>query len=199
MTISMKSTPWVAAMALCLALFSAGCRATPYSVIAARLGDKWSAENKRISTSLGERTFDRAEDYVFSAIIIALSEIDLPVKNLERRSGYIMAEGPMPLNSSRAKELWEPFNAEWRQLRSGWEPPQPDYDYTVVILVKKLGEAKTKVKIRVTCNSDAYVAFLGPESTEWLPEEIPPAFHREILKELWPVIDKQIFLDVNLD
>ncbi len=60
MTISMKSTPWVARMALCLALFSAGCLSVArLHKGSLELGDKWSAENKRISTSLGERTFDR--------------------------------------------------------------------------------------------------------------------------------------------
>ena len=56
-------------------------------------------------------------------------------------------------------------------------------------------EAKTKVKIRVT----GKVSDTTRVGNTVLLDEIYPPLHREILEEVWPVIDRQIFLEDNLD
>ena len=156
----------------------------------------WYQEREKITLAMGDRVFDKDFDRVFDSLPIALGTLEANVNNMERQSGYITAAVPR-LNPQRAEQLRKQAMREFAK-HHGYDPKLVDekkgaYDIdldsmsgfqrmnqAMTIALVKQSPTQTKVKIRF--------------SNVNYPAEL-----QEYYKVVWPAIDKQIFLDRNVD
>lgn len=156
---------------------------------------QWHEQRKKITLAMGDRVFDKSFDEVFDALTIALGTMEVSVSNMERQSGFIAANGRM-LPPMMAKQLRHNGLVEYCQ-HTGFDPSlldtrggtfeiDPDMmggrfeKINLTISLVRQSEMQTKVKLRF--------------SGIYYPEVLQK--HYEIV---WPALDKQIFLDRNLD
>ena len=55
--------------------------------------DAWQEQRQKIAMATGDRIFDQDFGRVFDSLVVAVSSLELEVKNMERTSGYIQAGG----------------------------------------------------------------------------------------------------------
>jgi len=156
----------------------------------------WYQEREKITLAMGDRVFDKEFDRVFDSLTIALGTLEANVNNMERTSGYITSSVPR-LDPVRAEQLRKQAMRDFAK-HHGYDPKIVDekkgaYDIdldsmsgfqrmnqAMTISLVKQSPTQTKVKIRF-----ANVNY--------------PAELTEYYKVVWPAIDKQIFLDKNVD
>jgi hypothetical protein len=155
----------------------------------------WYGQRERITQAMGDRVFDKEFGRVFDSLTIALASMEANVNNMERQSGYITAAIPR-IQPERAEQLRKAAMVEFAQ-HHGYDASLLDkkgaYEIdldsmtamsrigqAMTISLVKQGPTQTKVKIRF-----ANVNY--------------PAELQEYYKVVWPAIDKQIFLDRNVD
>ena len=155
----------------------------------------WYEQRERLAMAMGDKVFDKPFDRVFDSLTIALASMEANVNNMERQSGYITAAVPR-LNPERAAQLRKAQQIEVCQ-HLGYDPSllekQGPYEIDLDSMsgMERMGQAmtislvkqsptQTKVKIRFS-NVDY------------------PAEVQELYKTVWPAVDKQIFLDKNVD
>ncbi|MGD1018328.1 MAG: hypothetical protein ABSA12_03305 [Verrucomicrobiia bacterium] len=182
---------WSALLAGCAGLLNPGAEQHPENVAA--LFTQWGEQDARLNEALGERVYDKDFDAVFSAAVTGLSDIGLAVKNMERQSGYILAEGPTPLPKDQYESLVLKSCAEINKVSSQhWTPQLGNATKSVTITVLRLGDHKTKVKMRDV------VSEIHSGASNKYNDEYPPTLEAEY-QSLWRALEKQIFLDENLD
>jgi hypothetical protein len=156
----------------------------------------WYKQRDGVIQAMGDRVFDKSFDRVFDSVIVAMANLGAHVENMERQSGYISARGGL-LPPDQTKQLRREALLEYCKL-NGYDPGlldkkgqdilDPDAAGGMMehmmtgltIALVKQGENQTKVKLRF---ANTYY----------------PALLQEYYKAVWPAIDKQIFLDKNLD
>jgi hypothetical protein len=156
---------------------------------------QWRDQREKIVNALGDRVFDKDFNRVFDSITVALGTLECNVQNMERQSGYINASIPA-IDPMLRKQIEKQSLADWARGH-GYDPSltehKGDYDMdlgmmdgmsyigrTMNISVVKQSPTQVKVKIR----------FANLHQ---------PKYVEEGYKKIWPAIDKQIFLDKNLD
>ena len=153
----------------------------------------WGEQNKRQNEALGLRIYDKKFDLVFSSIIIAMADTGFSVKNMERMSGYILAEGPVPLSAAEEARLGKGMIKELNRVSPyKWELTPGNAKHVVTITVLRMGNGQTKVKMRI-----AVADIKGNYKTTY--SSIYPPILEEEYKIIWRAIDRQIFLDENMD
>jgi hypothetical protein len=157
----------------------------------------WYTQREKITQAMGDRVFDKKFDRVFDSIIVAMANLGVHVENMERQSGYISARGNL-LPPDQTKQLRREYLVEYCKL-NGYDVSlldkkgdqfEIDVDVTggmmanmmtgLTISLVKQGDNQTKVKLRF---ANTYY----------------PRLLEEYYKVVWPALDKQIFLDKNLD
>ncbi|MGA2171779.1 MAG: hypothetical protein ABSG82_02030 [Sedimentisphaerales bacterium] len=158
----------------------------------------WYKQREGIVQAMGDRVFDKSFDRVFDSVVVAMANLGTHVENMERQSGYISARGSL-LPPDQTKQLRREYLVEYCKLngydtglldKQGGQSDMMDVDVTggmmehmmtgLTITLVKQSENQTKVKLRF---ANTYY----------------PALLQEYYKAVWPAIDKQIFLDKNLD
>jgi hypothetical protein len=157
----------------------------------------WYNQREQVTLAMGDRVFDKSFDRVFDAIIVAMANLGAHVENMERQSGYISARGNL-LPPDQTKQLRREYLVEYCKLngynvslldKSGDRFDRMDVDMMggmtnmmtgLTISLVKQGDNQTKVKLRF---ANTYY----------------PRLLEEYYKVVWPALDKQIFLDKNLD
>ncbi len=151
------------------------------------LQNSYIERNNRLNLALGERVYDKSFNRIFDAIIIGMPDTGYTVKNMEKSSGYIFAEGKYEMPPDQFIRMVEEMRQEIRNV-SGFKIKN-DIIYearevdAVSISLLSFGNQQTKVKIRI--KTDA-------------PNTYPP-YLEEIYKSVWRAIERQVFLDENLD
>ena len=156
----------------------------------------WYQEREKITLAMGDRVFDKEFDRVFDSLTIALGTLEANVNNMERQSGYITAAVPR-LNPERAEQLRKQSMREFAK-HHGYDPKLVDekkgaYDIDLDSMsgMQRIGQAMTislvkqsptQTKVKIRFSNVNY-----------------PAELQEYYKVVWPAIDKQIFLDKNVD
>ncbi len=158
---------------------------------------RWGDENKRQNEALGERVYDKDFDVVFSAIVTSFSDIGFAVKNMERQSGYILAEGPCPMPAEQQRELNQAGCDEMNKAANltgnlRRVPTVGGSTRSVTISLIRLGDHKTKAKMRIAVTS------ISGNSRSNYYSIYPPKLEAEY-KLNWRALEKQIFLNENLD
>jgi hypothetical protein len=154
---------------------------------------RWGEENQRQNLALGERTYDKDFDLVFSAVVTGFADIGLPIRTMERQSGYIFAEGPDRLPENECERLSKLEIAELNKLGElVWRYENHGIIRSTTISVVRLGERKTKVKMRIT-TPQSYDA-----NGQSFHEEYPPMLEAEY-QFMWRALEKQICSGENHD
>jgi hypothetical protein len=166
--------------------------------------EAWHDQRQKIALAIGDRVFEKDFDRVFDSLTLAVSSLELKVNNMERQSGYIAASG-ISLPPNEAKALQRAALRDWC-TQSGFDPAILDRPYTSsrlkdrdapgdtddimagyakmrkalnFQLIKSAG-TRTKVKLRF--------------SEVYYPKEIEAYY-----KLVWQAVDKQIFIDQNIE
>ena len=155
----------------------------------------WYGEREKITLAMGDRVFDKEFERVFDSMTIALATLEANVNNMERTSGYITSAVPR-LNPERSEQLhkaslvayckYYKYDPSLLEKKGPYEM-DPDMmrnmnrqGQAMTISLVKQTPTQTKVKIRFSNVN------YPPELTEYY-------------KTVWPAIDKQIFMDRNID
>ncbi|HOV76264.1 MAG TPA: hypothetical protein PK967_20120 [Candidatus Hydrogenedentes bacterium] len=157
----------------------------------------WAEQRERMHQALGDRVIDKDFDRVFDSAVTAFATLEVKITNMERVSGYISGNG-LPISSELSKQLRREGLVEYCTIK-GYDPSllekrsqyemDPDvysgagwskYMVGMTISLAKLGPSQTKIKIRF---DGVYY----------------PRMLEECYKAVWPAIDKQIFVDKNLE
>lgn len=153
----------------------------------------WGEENKRQNQAFGERVYDKDFDLVFTAVITGLADIGFSIRNMERQSGYILAEGPSPLSDEELNRHAEGMVQELNRVSAGWYATPGNAKKAATITVLRFGNGRTKVKMRISTadikTNNASTIYSGT---------YPPILESEY-KATWRALERQIFLDEHLD
>jgi len=181
---------------LFIVLFLTGCTALAKKDNEAFfvITDGHAKQNKQQNLSLGRKTYEKDFNKVFTAVITGLSDLGFSVKNMERQSGYILAEGPNPLSGDEQLTLATEFTAQLNKKMNYFEyhPVVGKETYAITVQLRKK-KAATYVKMRVATLS------IGQITTGHQASSIYPPTLSAIYKSIWMRIDRQIFLDEGLD
>lgn len=166
--------------------------------------DAWYEQRQKIGLATGDRVFDKDFARVFDSLVLAVSSLELKVNNMERESGIISASGiTLPPTESKAMRreavndwctqngfdpsiLTREFRTQQYQQMGGmtdvgemmakYEKMMKGLTFQLI----KMGDKQTKVKLRF---SDVYY-----------PAEVETYY-----KLMWQAVDKQIFVDKNIE
>jgi len=166
--------------------------------------DTWNDQRKKLALASGDRVFDKDFGRVFDSLVVALGNLELTVKSMERTSGFISANG-ITLPPSEARQMSREAVNEWcnqngydstildKQLKTeeirgmvtmldsaGMMGKYEKAQKTLTFQLVKMGDNQTKVKLRF---SDVYY-----------PGEVENYY-----KLVWQAVDKQIFVDQNIE
>lgn len=153
----------------------------------------WGEQNKRQNQALGEQVYDKEFDLVFSAIITGLSDIGFSIRNMERVSGYVLAEGSLPIPIEEEARIGESMVQELNSVSPRrWNVTPGNSKQAATITVLRVGNGQTKVKLRIST-----AEIRSNHSTVY--SAIYPPILEETYKAIWRALERQIFLDENLD
>ena len=169
--------------------------------------DAWHEQRQKISLATGDRIFDKDFGRVYDSLVLAVSTLELKVNNMERTSGYIQATG-IALLPTESKTMKHDAIRDWC-IQKGFDPAIPDKQMAdpqmesmsttmadfagsgfggqsvkaqkgLTFQLVKMGDTQTKVKLRF---SDVFY----------------PAEMEAYYKLVWQAVDKQIFVDKNVE
>lgn len=176
------------------------------------LAESFRQQNQQIALAQGERVLNKDFASVFSAIITALPEVGLSVKNMDRQSGFINAEGPIPLSKDRAiadiHSLIDEMGTAsgFKHGAQFYYVPAPEKTtVSLTLSAKPIEKTKTKIRIRIVTKGTPARVKSSVDNQNWddiYPnpiDEVYPVLHRHILEEIWMRIDRQVFLEEKLD
>ena len=158
-----------------------------------QLWTAWGEQNKRQNQALGERVYDKEFDLVFTAIITGLADIGFSIRNMERASGYILAEGPLPISIEEETRIGKSMVDELNSVSPRrWNVTPGNAKHAATITVLRIGHGQTKVKIRISV-----AEVRGNFSTVY--SAIYPPILEEEYKAVWRALERQVFLDEHMD
>lgn len=157
---------------------------------------EWYNQRERVVQAIGDRVFDKSFSRVFDSLTVALASMGMTVDNMERESGYIVAHGqilpPAQSKQVRSEELtaWcvaKGYNPSLLEQRGKYNI-DPDmasgmmqrFGTTLNVSLVKQSKNQTKVKLR-------FNGIYYPKKLE------------EYYRIVWPKLDKQIFVDKEID
>lgn len=166
--------------------------------------DAWYDARQKLALATGDRVFDKDFARVFDSLALAVATLELKVGNMERTSGYIAASG-ITLSPTEARGMRREAVNDWCR-QNGFDPGILDvplksnaynrmgemmdfsgmmakYDKMqkgLTFQLVRMGDSQTKVKLRF---SDVYY-----------PGEVENYY-----KLVWQAVDKQLFVDQNIE
>lgn len=166
--------------------------------------DGWYNARQQMANALGDRDYNVNFSRAFDSLMVAISSMEISVKNMERQSGYISAEG-LSLTPSESKSIRQEMVRQWAR-ENGFDPSSLDrplksshmanygemmdmngmmstYDKmlkSVTFQLVKLEDDRTRVKARF--------------ANVYYPDEM-----EQYYKRVWQEVDKQLFKDKNIE
>lgn len=179
---------------LLISLFITGCVVTQAHIDTERkMFTSWGEKNKQQNLALGEKKYTGDYNKIFSAVIIAMSDSGFSVKNMERTSGYILSEGLNPLSADKGYQFSVQMTDELNKI-SGikrWNPTPGNFSLSVTMNLLDIKDGQVKIKMRIST--------LSVKQADTVYTSLYPSMLAEIYKVVWSNIERQIFLDKNLD
>jgi hypothetical protein len=157
----------------------------------------WYTQREKITQAMGDRVFDKKFDRVFDSITVAMANLGTHVENMERQSGYISARGNL-LPPEQTKQLRREYLVEYCKL-NGYDVSLLDkkgdqYDMDVDVAGGMMSNMMTGLTISLVKQADNQTKVKLRFANTYYPRLL-----EEYYKVVWPALDKQIFLDKNLD
>lgn len=188
-----------------------------YSKRVTVLASSYQKQNEKIAQSVGERVLDKNLNEAFSAFVIALPELGLIPKTVDRNAGFISAEGPIPTSDGQFREDLKGLVNDMTRVTgfSGgaimvsqlYIVPAPDKStLCLTVAAKQLAEGKTRVRLMLSGKGNPTrimidQSYLGDRDWDVYKsfEDIYPPLHLHVLEAIWRKVDRQLFLDKNID
>ena len=150
------------------------------------LQGEWKQRNEQYALVYGQRVFAKDYNKVFTSVVTALSGEGMTVKNMERQSGYIFAEGPNPLPSAKATELGEE-SVRIIIEKTGRKDKYitGNYTYVVTVTVSQIDPMSTSVKMRLSMSVNSQ------DKDKYKFNELYPRTYLEVQRYLLEKIDRQ--------
>ena len=155
----------------------------------------WYREREKITNAMGDRVFDNDFDRVFDSLTIALATLEANVNNMERQSGYITSAVPR-LNPERAEQLRKTSMRDFAR-HHGYEESIIDKESAYEIDLESMS-GFTRMSQAMTISLVRQSPTQTKVKIRFSNVNYPPEL-AEYYKVVWPAIDKQIFLDRNVD
>jgi hypothetical protein len=157
----------------------------------------WYNQREQVTLAMGDRVFDKSFDRVFDAITVAMANLGAHVENMERQSGYISARGNL-LPPDQTKQLRREYLVGYCKL-NGYDVSLLDksgdhYDIDVDMMGGMMSNIMTSLTISLVKQGDNQTKVKLRFANTYYPRLL-----EEYYKVVWPALDKQIFLDKNLD
>ena len=169
--------------------------------------DAWHEQRQKIAQTTGDRTFDKDFARVYDSLVLATSTMELKVNNMERTSGYIQASG-ISLPPTEAKAMRSAALREWCGLK-GYDASILDRKYASPQFEKAYGTTDDSASMFMkdpSAKTQKSVTFqlvkLGADQTKVklrFSDVNYPAEMEAYYKMLWQAVDKQIFVDKNIE
>ena len=155
----------------------------------------WYTTREKITLSVGDRVFDKSFDQVFDGMTVALASLEANVNNMDRTSGYITSAVPRQ-RPERAEQLHNASLVEYCKA-NGYDPSllkkEGPYDMDVDMF-KNIGRMQQAMTISMVKQSPTQTKVKIRFSNVNYPPEL-----QEYYQVVWRAVDKQIFMDKNLD
>lgn len=157
----------------------------------------WYTQREKITQAMGDRVFDKKFDSVFDSITVAMANLGAHVENMERQSGYISARGNL-LPPDQTKQLRREYLVEYCKL-NGYDVSLLDkkgdqFEMDVDGMGGMISNVMTGMTISLVKQADNQTKVKLRFANTYYPRLL-----EEYYKVVWPALDKQIFLDKNLD
>jgi hypothetical protein len=151
-----------------------------------------NTKNAQTALAAGQRTFDLSKKKLMKAIVTAFANRNLPVMNLDKEIGFMVAEGAEFLDPAKVKEIGE---KRIERLNKNAYPGAFRYqagNYTLRITVNlfEKGEDKTLAKMGFTSVTQGTYT----HKFDGVPHEFLPVYY----EEMWAEIEKAIFVQREL-
>lgn len=178
----------------------------------------WQTEVSKVNLASGEKIYEKGYDQIFDSVITALSNLGMKIDSTEKQSGIINATGN-PLAMDLRKKLNYQKASDYAKIE-GYDPVILEVPVVVNTLNNKdtynpLGLTVRVLNQGVAGNKDAYNSaglaalitnqvVVNPKADKTkvklrIVREFYPPYAEEVYKAVWNEIDKQLFLDVNID
>jgi hypothetical protein len=154
------------------------------------LDSYYREENTKLVKSLGTKYYKISKDKAQIAMLLALSNLELSIKQQDSNAGFILARGnaPRPLSESEwniVKETAIPKAKEITGLDLTMDGTYTDVIFNVFIL-----ERKNDVQINIRFTTD----YTGDTYGIALSEQAPPEAVKLALPKIWNEFEKTAFV-----
>lgn len=155
---------------------------------------EWNEKREKIAQAMGDKVIDKPYDGLFPAMMVAVSSLEVQINTSDKSSGLISGTGTV-LPPQVGEPILKEGLREYCTIKGyspslvdekGYGPSlsavasfKKDFVRMTVVMVKQ-GASQTKVKLR----------FTGVNY---------PGALEAVYAYVWPALDKQIFMDKNLD
>lgn len=149
-------------------------------------------KNKQTVLAMGQRTFDVSVKILMKACVIAFSNRNFSVANMDKEMGFIVAEGGNILSPEKEREMMtkrmERLNKESSFMT--WTYKAGNYTTRVNMNMFKKGDAKTLAKMSFAVRVQPLNNPNSVGTYETIPQELLPIWYQEV----WDEIEKSIFM-----
>ena len=154
-----------------------------------KLGSVYSDENSKLTTSIGTRYYKISKEKAQSAMLLALSNLEILVENQDQKSGFINGKStiPKPLSQTEFDGAWE-IEASRAKKITGFDLFWPGtIDFISNILINERSD-DVQINIRFRMKHSAV-------QEGWVVlTQIPPEVTRIAYRKLWNEFEKVAFV-----
>lgn len=165
--------------------------------------DAWKEQRLKIAQAMGDRIFDKEFGRVFDSLVLAVSTMELKVNNMERTSGFIQATG-IALPQSESIVVYREALNDWCRQR-GYDSSIFDKKYSTTafsqVQLREIPDAASRYAKKTKVLTFQLVK-MGDKQTKvklrFSDVPYPPELE-SYYKLVWQAVDKQIFVDQNIE
>jgi len=172
-----------------LFLFLTGCAAQLQDGIS-KLDAHWRAENKSLMAQLGTRYYKLDKQKAQTAMLMALSNLELTIEQQDANSGFILAKGnaPRPLDAAEWKRVVDIETPTMHSIAGPFVTLTGDnYDVIVnSIMFERPSDIQVNLRFRVKFTGNTHGLIVG--------DQAPPEAIRIGIPKVWDEFEKIAFV-----
>lgn len=156
----------------------------------------WYQQREAIVQQKGDKIYDKSFERVFDSLVVAMANMGAHVENMERASGYISARGRI-LPPDADTQLRRTSLVDYCKA-NGYDPDllnkKGQYDMDPGMMGGMMESMMNAMTITLVRQSPTQTKVKLRFANVYYPEMI-----NRYYDSVWPQLEKQIFLDKNLD
>jgi hypothetical protein len=175
---------------LLLALSLAGCVSMEAIQSKMNLLDStWRAENEKLIQLLGTRYYKLDHDQAHSAMLIALTNLEMSIENQDLSGGYVNAVGrmPRPLSITEFDEVWKVEKIRAQEITGLNISLSGKSDVIITaLLIKRKDDVQINIRFRTK--------YTGETSGIVISDQAPPGSVKIGYPKIWNEFEKVAFV-----